>query len=151
GIQIDVQAVGVVVDNIGVRPQSVKHRFGDVPARAVGAVQTYLDTLERVDAQGDQVAHVAVSACHIVHCAADAVPVGKGQLRPVLVKDMEFAVQVILHQLQGLLVHLFTTVVDELDAVVIVGIVAGRDHDAAVKVVHPGDVSYAGSGGDVQQ
>ena len=28
---------------------------------------------------------------------------------------------------------------------------AGRNHDAAVEVVHPGDVSHAGGGGDVQQ
>ena len=151
GVPIDVQAVGLVVDDVGICAQGVKHRLGNVPARTVGAVQTHLDPLEGVDAQGNQVAHIAVPARHIVHGAADAVPVGKGQLGPVLVKNVQLAVQIVLHQLQGLLVHLFATVVDQLDAVVVVGVVAGRDHDAAVEVIHPGDVGHAGGGGDVQQ
>ena len=78
-------------------------------------------------------------------------PVGKGQLRPVLIKDVELAVDVVLHQQQGLLRHLFAVAIDQLDAVVVVGIMAGRNHDAAIKVIHPGDVGNRRSGSDVQQ
>lgn len=41
--------------------------------------------------------------------------------------------------------------VDQLDAIVIVGVVAGRNHDAAIKIIRPGDVGNRRSGGDVQQ
>ncbi len=95
---------------------------------------------EGVDAQADQVAHVAVAARHIVHGAADMLPVGKGQLRPVLIKDMEFAVNVVLHQQQSFLRHFFAVAIDQLDAVVVVGVMAGGNHDAAVKIIHPGNV-----------
>ena len=44
-------------------------------------------------------------------------PVGKGQLRPVLIKDVELAVDVVLHQQQGLLRHLLAVAIDQLDAV----------------------------------
>ena len=46
--------------------------------------------------EADQVSHVAVTTGHIVHSAADVFPMGKGQLRPVLVEHMEFSVDVIL-------------------------------------------------------
>ena len=63
---------------------------------------------------------------------------------------MEFAVNVILQQ-QGFLRHLLTIAVDQLDAVVVVRVVAGRDHDAAVEVVHTGNVGHGRGGGDVEQ
>ena len=150
-IIVDIQTVGLVVDDIGIRTQSVKHTLSDIPACTVGAVQTDLNALEGVDTQRDQVAHVAVTACHIVHGAADMLPVGKGQLRPVLVKYMEFAVDVVLHQQQGLLGHLLTVAIDQLDTVIIVRVVAGRDHDAAIKVIHASDVSHTGRSSDMQQ
>ena len=150
-IIVDVQPVRLVVDNVGVSTQSVKHTLSDIPACTVGAVQTDLHALEGVDAQADQVAHVAVTTCHIVHGAADVLPVCKGQLRPVLVKYMEFAVDVVLHQQQGLLGHLLTVAIDQLDTVIIVRVVAGRDHDAAIKVVHAGNISYRRRSSDVQQ
>ena len=77
--------------------------------------------------------------------------VGKGQFRPVLVEHVELAVDVVLHQQQGLLGHLLTVAVDQLDTVIIVRVVAGRDHDAAIKVVHAGNISYRRRSSDVQQ
>ena len=150
-VQVDVQAVGLVVDDIGVCAQRIEHALGNVPAGTVGTVQTHLDALEGVDAQADQVAHVAVAARHIVHGAADMLPVGKGQLRPILIKDMELAVDVVLHQQQGLLRHLFAVAIDQLDAVVVERVMAGGDHNAAVKIIHTDNVGHAGGGGDVQQ
>ena len=124
GIVVDVQAVRLVVDDIGVGTQSIEHRLRDVPAGTVGAVQADLDPLEGVDAQADEVAHVAVAACHVVHGAADVLAVGKGQLRPVLIEDVELAVDVVLDQQQGLFGHLLAVAVDELDAVVVERVVA---------------------------
>ena len=150
-IVIDIRTVGLCIDDVGVSTQRIEHRLSDVPACTVGAVQTNLHALEGVDAQADQVAHVAVTACHIVHGAADMLTVGKGQFRPVLVKHMKLAVDVVLHQQQGLLRHFLTVAVDQLDTVVIIGVVAGRDHDAAIKVIHASDVSHTGRSSDMQQ
>ena len=64
---------------------------------------------------------------------------------------MELSVDIILHQQQGLLWHLLAVAVDQLDAVIIVGIVAGRDHDATVKVIHTSNISHAGRSRNMQQ
>ena len=128
-IVIDIRAVRLVVDNVGNARQRIEYRLGDVPGTAVGTVQTNLDTLERVDSEADQIAHVAVAACHIVHGAADVLAVGKGDLRPVLVKNVELAVDVVLYQQQDFLGHFLAIAVDQLDAVIVVGIMAGRNHD----------------------
>ena len=95
-IVVDVQTVGLCIDDIGISSQSIEHRFSDVPGTAVGAVQANLDTLEGIDTKADQIAHVAVAAGHIVHSAANVFPVSERQLRPLLIENMEFAVDVIL-------------------------------------------------------
>ena len=150
-IVVDVQTVGLCIDDIGICTQRIKHRLSDVPRTTVGAVQTNLDALERVDSEANQIAHVAVATGHIVHSAPDMLTMGKGQLRPILIKDVKFTVDIVLHQQQNLLRHLLAIAVDQLDAVIVVGIVAGRDHDATVEVVDAGDVSHRRGGSDMEQ
>ena len=150
-IVVDIQSVGLCIDDVGVSAQRIEHRLSDVPGTAVGAVQTDLDALEGIDSEADQIAHVAVAARHIVHSAADVLTMSKGQLRPVLIEYMELSVNVILNQQQDLLRHLLAIAVDQLDAVIVVGIMAGRNHDAAVEVVHSGDVCNTWRSSDMQQ
>ena len=95
-IVVDIQSVGLCIDDIGISSQSIEHRFSDVPGTAVGAVQTKLDTLEGVDTEADQIAHIAVAAGHIVSTVQPMFTVCEGQLRPVLIEHMELAVNVIL-------------------------------------------------------
>ena len=76
--------------------------------------------------------------------------VGKRQLRPVLVEHMQLAVDVVLDQQQGLLGHLLAVAVDQLDAVIVVRIVAGRNHNAAVEIVHASNVGHRGRSGDME-
>jgi hypothetical protein len=150
-VQVDVQTVGLVVDDIGVCAQRIEHALGNVPAGTIGTIQTDLDSLERVDTQRDQVAHIAIAACYIVHSAADMLTTGKGQFRPVLIEHMEFAVDVIFHQQQRFFRHLLTIAVNQLNAVVVIRIVAGRNHNATVEIIYTSDVSYRRSGGDMEQ
>ena len=150
GVVVDVRAIRLVVYDIGISTQGIENALSDIPRAAVSAVQADLDTLEGIDAETDQIAHITVTACHVVHRATDVLTTSKGQFRPVLIKDMEFAVNIVLHQQQGFLRHLLAVAVDQLDAVIIVGIVAGRDHDATVKVIHTSDVSHRRSGSDVE-
>ena len=150
-IVVDVQTIGLVVDNIGVCTESIKDRFCNVPAGAVGTIQTNLDTFERVNTQRNQVAHVTVTTRHIVHGTADVLTMSKRQLWPVLIKYMKLTVNVIFNQQQRFFRHLLTIAVNQLDAVVVIRIVAGRDHDAAVKIIHASDVSHGRGRGDVEQ
>lgn len=150
-IVVDVQTVGLCINDVGVSTQRIEHRLSNVPGTSVGTIQTDLDTLERVDSEADQIAHVAIAAGHIVHRATNVFPVSERQFRPVLIEHMEFAVDVILHQQQNLLGHLLAVAVNQLDAVIVVRIMAGRDHDAAVEIVHTGDVSHRRRSGDVEQ
>ena len=150
-IIVDVQTIRMVIDDVGICSEGIEHRLGDVPGTTVGAVQTNLDALERVDTQRDQVAHVTVTARDVIHSTADMLTMSKRQFWPVLIEHIELAIDVILHQQQGLFGHLLAVAVDELDAVVVERVVAGRDHDAAVKVIHAGDVGHRGRRGDMQQ
>ena len=77
--------------------------------------------------------------------------VGKGQLRPILIKDVKLAVDIVLYQQQDFFGHLFAVAVDQLDAVIVIGVVTGRDHDATVKVIHTGDVGHRRGGRDMKQ
>ena len=47
-IVVDIQTVGLVVDDIGVCAQRIENGLGDVPGTAIGTVQTDLDTLKGV-------------------------------------------------------------------------------------------------------
>ena len=111
-VVVNVQSIRLIVDYIGICAQCVKNGLCNVPGAAVSTIQTNLDTLEGVDAQRNQVAHVAVTTCHIVHSAADMLTMSKGQFRPVLVEHMELAVNVVLYQQQSFFRHLFSVAVN---------------------------------------
>ena len=84
---VDVQTVRLIIDYIGVCAECVKDGLCNVPRATIGAVQADLNTLEGVNTQRNQITHVAVAACHIVHGAADVLTVRKRQLRPVWMKQ----------------------------------------------------------------
>ena len=151
GIGVDVVAVGLVVDDIGLGAQGIEHGFCNVPGAAVGAVQTDAQALKGVEPQADQIADVPVSAGHIVHRPANLLPFGGGKLLPAAAEALQISVNVALNQGDDGLVHFFAGAVDELDAVVVVGVVAGGDHNAAVEALSADDEGHAGGGGYVQQ
>ena len=141
---IDVDAVGLGVDDAGLGPQGVEHGAADHPGAAVGAVQRHLALVEGAGGQAGEVADVAVAAGIEVHGAADFILGGPGNLGQV-------AVDVALDLVLEGIVHLLALAVHQLDAVVIIGIMAGGDHHAAVEALGAGDVADAGGGGDVEQ
>ena len=75
----------------------------------------------------------------------------KRQFRPILIKDMELSVNVVLYQQQDFLGHLLAVAVNQLNAVIIVGIVAGGDHNATVEVIYTSDVRHRRGRGDMEQ
>ena len=75
----------------------------------------------------------------------------KWQFRPILIKHMELTVNISLDQQQRFFRHLLTVTVDQLDAVVIIRIVAGRDHNATIKVIHTCNISHRRRCGNMEQ
>ncbi len=128
---IDVVAIGLVVHHVGLRAQGIKYALGDGPCGAICHIQTNLHVLEAELGHGDQVADVTVTAFHIVDRTSNL----SGCQR-----DLNAAVDVLLYLQDRLLIHLLSVSVQQLDAVVIVRIVGGADHDAAVKIVNSCDI-----------
>ena len=124
-VHVDVEAVGCVVDDVGLCAQGVKDRASHGGGGAVCAVQANLQALQAEAAGGNEMADVAVATLHVVHGAADGVAGGQ--------RHLGLAINVVLDELKDVLVHLEALAVDQLDAVVGVGVVGGGDHDAAVK------------------
>ena len=144
GVFVDVAAIRFRVDHIGLGSQSIKHAFCHVPGRTVGAIQAHFHTLKRVQSQADQVTDITVAARHIVHSAAD-IPARCQR------NGVQLAVQIIFHQGDDLRVHLLARTGEKLDAIVIIRIMGGGDHDAAVKAIGSGHIGNRRGGGDVKQ
>ncbi len=140
-VRVDVVPVRVVVHDEGLCAEGVEDSLGDRPCGAVRDVEADLDILEAVLRQRDEVADVAVAAGDIVDGAADGVFLRHGHFA--------LAVDVVFDEKQSFLVHLLAVAVDDLDAVVVVGVVGRGDHDTAVELVHTGDVRDRGSRGDM--
>ena len=143
-VRVDVHAVWLIVDDIGLGPQRVKHRPADHPGAAVGAVQTNLVLFKGPGGQAGEVADIAVAAGVEIDGLAHLSLSGPGEVSGITVDE---CFQLCL---KGV-VHLLAHAVHQLDAVVIKRIVAGGDHHAAVEILRAGDIADAGSGGNVEQ
>ena len=143
-VPVDVGAVRVIVHHVGLRAQGIEDAGGDAVSAAVGAVQADLQAAEGVDRLGDEVAHVAVAALGVVDGPADLI---LGGARQFLLRVVQIGFDLV----DDALLHLLPFAVEQLDAVVIEGVVAGGDHDAAVEPLRPGDIGHAGRGGHVEQ
>src|SRR5699024_9651034 len=61
-VQVDIEAVGFGIDDVGCRAKGFKHSLGNIPARTVGTVKADLDPAEGIHAQADQVPDITVAA-----------------------------------------------------------------------------------------
>ena len=61
---------------------------------------------------------------------------------PFLSEQLKTIIQIILHQSDDLLFHFLTLAIDQLDPVIIIGIMAGRDHNTTVKAIGTGNISH---------
>ena len=66
-------------------------------------------------------------------------------------RNAGLAVQEVLNLVEHLVLHLFALVVYQFDTIIIERIMAGRDHDAAIKGVSFGDIGYRRCSCYVQQ
>ena len=134
-VHIDVKSVGRGVDHAHIGAQRVEHRLGHRGRRAVGAVETDLDALQRKVRARDERGNIAVAALHVIDRSANVV--ARGQ------RNFALAIDVILDEFQHVLVHLKTVAVDELNAVIAKRVVARADHDAAIEAALHGLMRHA--------
>src|SRR5574344_1569278 len=99
-VLVDIQSIGICAKHKGLGSQGIEDRLCNVPGRPVGTVKGHLQSLEGVDAQGDEISDISVSSADVVYSAAD--PVLKGEW------NLKLPVQVILHLLDGLFIHLLS-------------------------------------------
>ena len=135
---IDVQPVRLGIDHIRFCTDGVKDTLGDLPGRTVGSIKADLDIFEAVFGKSDEVADIAVASRGIIH--------GTANLITLRHRHIGFPIEIIFDLQQRFLIHLFTVTVDDLDPVVIIGIMRCGDHDPAVKIICPGNVGNGRSG-----
>ena len=70
-VDVNIDTVGIIGDNIGIRAQSVKHAFCHHPSRTVCTVEADLLALVRARCKRDEKSYVAIAACRVVNGAAD--------------------------------------------------------------------------------
>ena len=141
---IDVGPVRLIIDDIGLRSQGVENAFGNGKGASVSAVESHAHILERPGRDGDKVSDVAVPSRGIIYGASDV----------FLRRERQFlclTVDICFNLLLDFRLHLVSGAVDDLDAVVVERIVAGGNHDAAVKILGPYHIRYAGRRRHVQQ
>ena len=141
-IAVDVQPVRLRIDDIRRRPERFKDRPCDAPGGAVRAIETDLEILEGIQPQRDEVRDVAVSSRGVIDRLADVIARCEGKFF--------LAVEVFLDQGNDALLKFFALSVEDLDAVVVKGVVARGDHDPAVEIIHARDIRNGGRRRDVQ-
>ena len=141
---VDISSVRLVVDHICLRAQGVKDTFRNGESAAVGAVQAHFHIFKRMGRYGHQIADITVPPRRKIHRAADICPRSQGDLG---VFPIYILLDLFLHSRLDLLPH----AIDDLDPVVIEWIVAGRDHDPAVKVLRAHHIRDTGRGGHMEQ
>ena len=77
---VDIHAVRLITDDVGLGTQSTKYRAGNTPGSTVGTIQTDFQSLIGVGSQGNKIAGVAVSACGILMNTTKLRPLGKRQI-----------------------------------------------------------------------
>ena len=113
-------------------------------ARDLRTVSSALKMITDMERIGDQAADIAVPSCGIIDGASDILLRRKR-------KFSDLAVNVCLDLLLNLSLHLVSRAVDHLDSVVIKRIVAGGNHDPAVKIIGSYNIGDAGRGRDMEQ
>ena len=98
---------------------------------------------ERLGSQAYEVTDIAVSAGIIIDRLTDSI---FGSVR----KFFELAVDVLLDLILQIIVHLLAFEVHQLNTVIVIRVMAGRDHGTAVKLFSSCDVADARCGRYVQ-
>ena len=142
-IAVDIQTIGGIIHDKGRCAQCIENALCHLPSAAVCAVQTYTLILIGMRSKGNQIADVTISAGRIINNATDIVA---GDQR-----NLHITVEIFLDFSHHCIVHLFPVTVHQLDAVIIIGVMACRNHYTAVHIVAANDIGYAGGSCNVQQ
>ena len=145
-IDIDIQSVGGIAYDICIRAESIKHALCHHPSAAVCAVKPDPFALIGTRGKRDKKTDIAVSACRIVNRSAYLVI---GRIRQAVRLSGGCLVDIFLDTFKDIVLHLFTAAVYELNAVVVIRVVACGYHYAAVEIIGSCYIRHTGSRGDM--
>ena len=131
-IPVDICAIRLIVDDVGLGSQCVEHTLRDRRSASVGTVQSDLCIFKGTGCHRNQMTDITVPARDIINCTPDPLARRQWQL-PGL------SIDVVLNLLLDLRLDLLAASADDLDSVVIVWIVARRNHDSTVKILRTHD------------
>ena len=134
---VDVHAVGGPVEEDGVGLEPSEQLRGRGAGGAVGAVHQDAQPRQiRVNGGGHEVDVIPLELLHAVMAAA--------QFPPGLESHGFFRKDFFLHPLLQRVGELVALAVENLDSVVLIGVVRGGNHDARVRLFLPGEVGHGG-------
>ena len=140
---VDVEAVGLIGQNGHIGVETLQHPFRRYAGGAVGAVNDDVIAVQVAGEMGLQETEILLKSFLVAVCLADGLTGQKLQLAVTVDVVLNGGFQ------SGVDLHAFA--VDDLDAVVVIGIVRGGDHDAAAELLVSDQVDQLRRRADAQQ
>ena len=131
-IFVDVAPVGGDAESLDFRPKRLEHGAPERPRTPISAVEPHPIAAEGAADKREQIPQIAVAPRHMIDGAADPLPLRKGKGK--------FPRKIALGAKQTLIRALLPARGKQLDAVVLEGVVARRDHHAEVEPLRPHEV-----------
>ncbi len=143
-VRIDIRPVRLAAHHKCFCPQRVKNPLRHSGCRTVRKVKSDLLIAEGTRRQGNQVADIAVPPDRIIHCAADLLP---NRIR----QFPRLPIQIRLNLLLDCRLKLVALPVYHLNPVIIIRIMACRNHNAAIKILAAHHVGNTWCRGHMEQ
>ena len=141
---VNIGSVRLVVNDIGLRTQCIENTLRDSRCTSVGTVKSDSHGLERSGRQGNKITDITVSSCCEIYRSSDVLSGSKRNL-------LGLAINVILDLLLNLCFQFVAAAIDDLNSVVIERVMAGGNHDTAVKSFRTYHIGYTRRGGYMQK
>ena len=141
-IIINIGSIRFCIDNISLCSQSIKYGFCEVPWTSVRTVKSDFHSLERIKSQWDQITDITISSWYIVYRTSNLRCMCKRNLFIIFPKYFQLAIQILFNLINDIFLHFFTLIINQLDSVIIIRIMACRDHNTTIKPIGSCHISY---------
>ena len=135
-VGINIRTIRLIMNNISFRTQCIKNTFRNGRCTSIWAVQSHSYIFKCTGRNRNQISDIAVSSCWEIYCSSDILSLCQRQL-------FQLAVNIFLNLLFYGSFHLLSVAVHNFNSVVIERIMAGGNHNTAVKILCTHHVRHA--------